>query len=129
MSTGGGGLVLRWVPAEGPETRALLDSQTRLSPAGRAQLLAEAQRVLGQCVPPSAPPETDTGLAIGFVQSGKTLNFTTVTALARDNGYPLIIVIAGTSVHLFDQSTDRLIDERFHYSMLENLTDDERHRQ
>lgn len=111
MSTSGGGLVLRWIPAEGPETRALLDSQVRLSPAGRAQLLAEAQRVLGQCVPPTDPPETDTGLAIGFVQSGKTLNFTTVTALARDNGYPLIIVIAGTSVHLFDQSTDRLIDD------------------
>jgi hypothetical protein len=111
MSPAGSGLSLRWVPAEGPETRALLDSQTRLSAAGRGQLLAEAQRVLGQCVPPTNPPESDTGLAIGFVQSGKTLNFTTVTALARDNGYPLIIVIAGTSIHLFDQSTERLIDD------------------
>jgi hypothetical protein len=113
MSTGtptGGNSLIRWNPVEGPEVRALLDSQT-LSTAGKQQLLAEAQRVFGKCVPPTSPPETDTGLVIGFVQSGKTLNFTTVTALARDNGYPLIIVIAGTSVPLFNQSTDRLIED------------------
>lgn len=104
----GANALMRWNPAQGPETRALLDSQP-LSAVGKQQLLAEAQRIFGKCIPPTGPPDTDTGLAIGFVQSGKTLNFTTVTALARDNGFPLVIVIAGTSVPLFDQSTQRLI--------------------
>jgi hypothetical protein len=45
---------------------------------------------------------------IGYVQSGKTLSFTTVTALARDNGYRLIIVVAGTKTNLLGQSTERL---------------------
>jgi hypothetical protein len=107
--TGRGNFLIRWNPAEGPETRALLDSQANLSPAGKQQLLAEGQAVLRKCVPPTSPADTDTGIAIGFVQSGKTLNFTTVAALARDNAYPLVIVIAGTSVPLFRQSTNRLI--------------------
>lgn len=111
MSTGGSASLNRWNPGDGPETRALLDAQTRLSTAGRQQLLTEAQRVLGMCVPPTNADEADTGLAIGFVQSGKTLNFTTVVALARDNGYPLVILIAGTSVNLLGQSTDRLIED------------------
>jgi hypothetical protein len=103
--------LIRWNPVEGPETRALLDSQSKLSPAGKALLLQEAQQVLGKGIPPTAPAATDTGIAIGFVQSGKTLNFTTVTALARDNAYPLVIMIAGTSVPLFNQSTKRLIKD------------------
>ncbi|MDB4947518.1 MAG: hypothetical protein JWM27_167 [Gemmatimonadetes bacterium] len=36
------------------------------------------------------------------------MSFTTVTALARDNGYALIILIAGTSIPLLRQSTRRL---------------------
>ena len=105
----GSTMLIRWTPGEGPETRALLDNQSKLSAAGKQLLVAEAKEVLSKCIPPNVPPDTDTGLAIGFVQSGKTLNFTMVTALARDNGYALIIMIAGVSVPLFDQSTDRLI--------------------
>ena len=36
------------------------------------------------------------------------MSFTTVAAIARDNGYPLIIVIAGTSIPLTSQSCLRL---------------------
>jgi hypothetical protein len=36
-----------------------------------------------------------TGLVVGYVQSGKTLSFTAVTALARDNRFQLVIIIAG----------------------------------
>ena len=49
-----------------------------------------------------------TGLVIGHIQSGKTLSFTTVSCLARDNNFPLIVVIAGTSINLLDQTADRL---------------------
>lgn len=103
--------LIRWTPVDGPETRSLLATQTKLSTEGKQQLLAEAKRILGMCVPPTHLDETATGLAIGFVQSGKTLNFTTVVALARDNHYPLIILIAGTSVNLLSQSTNRLIKD------------------
>ena len=68
----------------------------------------EAISVLARCVPPQTPPRQETGLVVGYVQSGKTLSFTTVAALARDNGYQMIIVIAGTSVNLLNQSTERL---------------------
>lgn len=44
----------------------------------------------------------------GNVQSGKTMSFTTVIGLARDNGFPLVIVIAGTKVNLLNQSHERL---------------------
>ncbi len=45
---------------------------------------------------------------LGYVQSGKTLSFTAVAALARDNSYPMVIVITGVSNPLLDQSTQRL---------------------
>jgi len=42
------------------------------------------------------------------VQSGKTMSFTTLTALARDNGFPLVIVLAGTKKNLMSQTLERL---------------------
>jgi hypothetical protein len=60
------------------------------------------------------------GLVIGYVQSGKTLSFTSLSALANDNHYQIIIIIAGTSKILLQQSTVRLrrdlrIDSRYGY--------------
>jgi hypothetical protein len=45
------------------------------------------------------------GAHCGYVQSGKTMSFETVAALARDNAYQVVIVVAGTSNPLFEQST------------------------
>jgi hypothetical protein len=72
---------------------------------------AEALRILARCVPPSEAAGQETGLVVGYVQSGKTMSFTTVAALARDNGYRLVIVITGTSKPLFEQSTARLLKD------------------
>jgi len=52
-----------------------------------------------------------TGLVIGYVQSGKTASFTTVSALARDNNFGAVILITGISTLLLGQSTSRLIDD------------------
>jgi len=71
-------------------------------------LLDEAYRVMQACGNPNAQTNAETGIVIGYVQSGKTLSFTTLAALARDSEYQLVIVIAGTSVNLVNQSTDRL---------------------
>ena len=52
-----------------------------------------------------------TGLILGLVQSGKTASFTTVSALARDNEFGIVILITGISTLLLGQSTDRLISD------------------
>ena len=65
--------------------------------------------MLARCVPPASGSGAETGLVVGYVQSGKTMSFTTVAALARDNGYQMVIVITGISVPLLDQSTERLL--------------------
>ncbi len=51
------------------------------------------------------------GLVVGYVQSGKTANFTAVTAKAADAGYRLIIILAGTLDVLREQTQRRLDKE------------------
>lgn len=96
-------------PVIGPETQALLET-VEVAKLGDAAdtLIEEARRVLRRCVRPDSPQLQDVGLVTGYIQSGKTLNFTTVCALARDNGFPLLIVITGISKNLLDQSNNRL---------------------
>lgn len=48
------------------------------------------------------------GLVVGYVQSGKTANFTAVIAKAADAGYRLFIVLSGTKVSLRAQTQRRL---------------------
>lgn len=107
---------LRWIPLCKDFTNEFLHSKSK-DPSGPTfqeltsgpeSVLQEAQRVLGRCLPPSEQGPTETGLVVGYVQSGKTMSFETVIALARDNGYGLVIVLAGTKNNLRDQSEDRL---------------------
>lgn len=68
-------------------------------------------RILKNCVPSnqnSHESEQNTGLVLGYVQSGKTRSFMSLIALAKDNGYKLVIVLGGTTNILLDQTTDRL---------------------
>ena len=48
---------------------------------------------------------------IGYVQSGKTMSMTAVSALARDNRFRLIIAVSGTTDILSDQSAGRFEDD------------------
>jgi hypothetical protein len=50
------------------------------------------------------------GLVVGYVQSGKTSNFTGVIAKAADAGYKLIIVLAGT-LDVLRSQTQRRVDK------------------
>ncbi|MCB9109271.1 MAG: hypothetical protein H6633_34275 [Anaerolineales bacterium] len=99
--------IIRWQPAVGNETLDLLE-YFDIPESEKDRISDEAVSVLSKCVPPTAQAEQLTGLVIGYVQSGKTMSFTTVTALASDNGYQMVIVIAGTSLPLLTQSTNRL---------------------
>lgn len=95
-----------WQPVIGPEARQLID-RTLPGPEGGA-VLESAAAILSRGTSPLAGRGQRTGLVVGYVQSGKTLSFTTAIALARDNGFRLVIVVAGSSVPLLDQSTQRL---------------------
>ncbi|CAI1822306.1 Z1 domain [Serratia marcescens] len=123
---------LRWVPEKKEITEDFLRSKSNDPNGpkyedltdGMNSVLQEAQRILGRCLPPTEPAGRETGLVVGYVQSGKTMSFETVISLARDNGYGLVIVLAGTKNNLRDQSENRLkkdlgIDDGenwYHYS-------------
>jgi hypothetical protein len=114
----------RWNPFGGDETMELLcsnsklvDSNRNLNEAGQ-RVLDETFRIMQVCGNPNTNTNSETGIVIGYVQSGKTLSFTTLAALARDNNYQIVIIVAGTSTSLFNQSTNRLrrdlrLDTRF----------------
>lgn len=96
-----------WQPVAGRETNELL-TNLRIPDASKLGVQAQATSILSKCIPPTSYSGNETGLVVGYVQSGKTLSFTTVGALARDNHYRIVIVIAGTSIPLSTQSTRRL---------------------
>lgn len=96
-----------WMPRIGPETTELLEKKL-VDPADRTTVCDAAASILSYAIPPGGPNGAETGLVVGYVQSGKTLSLTTVAALARDNGYQIVIVVTGTSIQLFQQSTDRI---------------------
>ncbi|MBM7775984.1 hypothetical protein JOD54_006188 [Actinokineospora baliensis] len=62
--------------------------------------------------PTRTQPYQAKGLVVGYVQSGKTANFTGVIAKAVDAGYRLIIVLTGTTNMLREQ-TQRRLDMEF----------------
>lgn len=107
-----------WEPVNmGDEVLSLLQAKDRqnnlvepdgLPTSAGLQIINETTSILELCGDPGTEAFRETGLVIGYVQSGKTLSFTTLTAMARDNDYQLIIVIAGTSKPLSQQTTDRL---------------------
>jgi hypothetical protein len=105
----------RWQPEAGPETTDLL-SRLDLDNENRHRVLEESVSIMSKASPTEFGARR-TGLVIGYVQSGKTVSFTTVAALARDNGFRLVIICSGVNVNLYEQSRDRLrrdlrIDDR-----------------
>lgn len=98
----------RWLPQESTHLQSLLD-QTDLSIGEAERVKEETRRILGRCVEPIWNRlEENTALVLGRVQSGKTLSFTSVCAAAIDNGFPLVIVLAGTKNNLLEQTSGRL---------------------
>jgi hypothetical protein len=96
-----------WVPAIGPEVLDFL--QTVVPEDSRDSVRDAAVSILSKGVPPTTAEGQEIGLVVGYVQSGKTMSFETVAALARDNSFQIVIVIAGASNPLLEQSTGRLV--------------------
>ena len=101
-----------WQPVVGDSILLLRDYlvEERVLPSVQSanQVINEACRTLSQCVPPTASQQARTGLVCGYVQSGKTASMTAVSALAKDNGYRIVILIAGVTTNLVAQNRDRL---------------------
>jgi hypothetical protein len=96
----------RWRPVVGPETMAFL--QNSVPEAARDNVSDAAVTIIGKGVPPTENAGQETGLIVGYVQSGKTMSFEAVAALGRDNAFPIVIVVTGSSRPLLGQSTGRL---------------------
>lgn len=67
------------------------------------------------------------GLVLGYVQSGKTTNFTAVIAKAADAGYRMFIVLSGIHDALRQQTQDRLNEQLWerNSNIWHRLTDEE----
>jgi hypothetical protein len=76
-----------------------------LAPETRDGIWTSAQSILRHG--PDAEGQS-IGLALGYVQSGKTTAFSALTALAADAGYKVIIAFLGATRLLLDQNMSRL---------------------
>jgi len=98
---------------QGKSTEKLfLHLDRMLDKDGELELKKSSYDILKQCVPANTSNENkhenNTGLVIGYVQSGKTMSFTAAIALAQDNGYRIVIIISGRQKLLLKQTTKRL---------------------
>jgi hypothetical protein len=71
----------------------------------------ESLRIIGKTKPIGHMEFQCRGLVVGYVQSGKTANFTAVASRAADVGYRLIIVLSGIHDSLRNQTQKRLNKE------------------
>lgn len=90
-----------------------LEALLRADPKWESQqvdsVAAESLRVLRQLPDPQQhTPFQGRGLVVGYVQSGKTANYTAVAARAVDAGYRLVIVLSGIHDSLRNQTQNRL---------------------
>ena len=103
----------QWRPhrLEDGEAQRLLQRQANigLPTSAREEIMQSSMEIIARCISPNEVEDgQETGLVVGYVQSGKTLSFTTVAALACDNGFPLIIILSGTKRNLYSQTVKRL---------------------
>jgi hypothetical protein len=91
--------------------------ERRLLAGGRWQsgqvesLASESARVLRHLPDPSQTRFQGRGLVVGYVQSGKTANYTALSARAIDAGYRMVIVLSGIHDALRNQTQARLEQE------------------
>lgn len=106
-----------WDPSEGylwRRLRSYLIDQKGWSLRDIEALDASSDNVLRHLEDPVLGPPTSKdkfrvqGLVLGYVQSGKTANFTSLIAKSADRGYRLVIVLSGIHNSLRHQTQRRL---------------------
>ncbi len=98
-----------------PNLRRYLLGYKNWSTAALRSLDETTDRIMGQLEPPVTEQFDIRGLVLGYVQSGKTANFTALIAKAADVGYRLVIVLSGTDNGLRRQTQIRLNRELIGY--------------
>jgi len=92
-----------------PPLRAYLEQKWR---SEDVEALDQAStRIVSLLKPPGLASIRTRGLVVGYVQSGKTANFTAVIAKAADVNYKLFIVLSGITNALRSQTQRRLESE------------------
>lgn len=99
-----------FAPIIGEKTTELIDRlKIKLDQDEIDILLSETTDILSHCTNPNInEAQSITNLAFGYVQSGKTMSFTALSAMANDNGFRIIVYFAGTKTNLLTQTTKRL---------------------
>lgn len=102
----------RAIRIDGPEIQQLeVRYRSRMSEAEWDEVVATAASVLAKSPDPGISEGRGTALALGKVQSGKTLSYTALIALAIDNGFRMTVVLAGTKNPLLEQTYARLVHD------------------
>lgn len=90
-----------------PELRSYLLSNGLL-PQAVQSLDESTDKILSKMASPNAPNFDIRGLVLGYVQSGKTSNYTATIAKAADCGFRLFIILSGIDKGLRRQTQIRL---------------------
>lgn len=105
---------------EAQRVDAALEGSMGLDRKTRGSIWESVSRILshGPLGDGGAPHQT--GLALGYVQSGKTTSITSLIALAADQGYRIVIALLGVTNLLLDQNAERItkalaLDDRTDY--------------
>ncbi|WP_392448189.1 Z1 domain-containing protein [Capnocytophaga canis] len=100
----------KFKPVIGDRTTELVSRlKNKLDEDELNSLLSETSDILSHCTNPNLDEsQSTTNLVFGYVQSGKTMSFTTLSAMANDNGFKIIVYFAGTKTNLLTQTTKRL---------------------
>ena len=101
---------MNFSPVIGERTNELIERFSRKIDSDEIDTLEkETTKILSYCTNPRLDEaQSITNLVVGYVQSGKTMSFTTLSAMANDNGFRIIIYFAGTKNNLLEQTTKRL---------------------
>jgi hypothetical protein len=94
-----------------PALRALLLDSGDLLEADVESIDRSSTKIVSRFPCPGDNAFSGRGLVLGYVQSGKTANFSAVLAKAADAGYRLVIVLSGTTNSLREQTQERLTAE------------------
>ena len=90
--------------------KRFIEKQTeKLPPNVIKTVKDDTESILNRCGSPERKEVKDIrGLVFGNVQSGKTLNYTSVANAAMDTGYDIIIILAGATKVLRKQTQERV---------------------
>lgn len=108
----------------GERTNAFVGTQCKLDNEGKITVISEAQNILSHCIAPGVK-DNITNIAVGYIQSGKTMSYTTLTALAADNNFRIIIYLTGVTTSLNNQTYGRIqndlnVNESDWYALFED---------